>query len=570
MNFDFLRVNFFAAGVSPRRENIAALAIAVISAYLILFNLDYATLWHDEGANALMARSLANNGTFSGWDGRNLFWGIDNTGGGIDKNLNIVSYPPWPVFPSALGLLLFGEGEFAIRFPHALLGALSLPLFWLLLLINFPARPRLRLLAFAMFALSPIVILYMRQGRYYADAIFFALLCVYFYQKYRLTGRTPWLAGLSLATVLNFLNHFAIGFAAAAALAAWHLILHWRETSPRQWLELSAAGMFAAACCGGYLFWAGIIGGDSALEYGDDLYAVSWLERRFFLLRFYFRDLVKTGWLPFWAALWWCWFAGAFFFRAKPRRKKNKKKAVKTAADGDESVRRWALLALLMIAASAIVSVQPPVKHSLADMRYMVFALPFVIFMSAACADWMWAKDKTAGGVLTAVLMLSNFAAHPFIADVVHKTVFNCPTEKFPLPALVREIHRPYPSAIAEASAYLRKHTAQDDTVFVQPQTDYTVLLYYLSDKLTFCCGLSRESDLPEEKIRALGAPVYEDAPKPEWLVLMGSAPGAGFESYQKVYEGEAFSYPTHRPELEYRCFEPDPDGPKLSIYRRG
>lgn len=551
-----------------RRENIAAFAVAAVSAYLMLFNLDYAALWHDEGTNAIMARSLAQNGTLSGWDGRNLFFGTTFVADGqfaVDGDLKLASYPPWPAVPSALGLLLFGEGEFALRFPHALLGVLCLPIFWLLLSLNFPARPRLRLLAFSMFALSPIVILYMRQARYYPDAVFFSLLCVYCYQKYRLTGRVPWLAGLSFATVLNFLNHFAIGFSAAAALAAWHAVLFRRETSLRQWIELSAAGALTAACCGGYLVWAGVLGG-SDLEYGGGLYKTTWIERRFFLLFYYFRDAVRTGWLPWWTALWWCWFASAVFLRAKPKRKK-KRRPEADSEDGGAAARRWALLALLMIAASALVSVQPPTRHAITDMRYMVFALPFTVFMSAVFADWAWAKNKAAGAALTAVLMLTNFAVYPFTLTTIHKQVFKCPTEKFPLPALVQEIHRPYPSAAAEASAYLRENAAQDDTVFVKPWADYAVLLYYLSDKLVFCCGLDEDAALPKEKIRALDVPVYKNDAEPEWLVLMGGNENS--PSYRKVYEGEAFSYPAHRPELEIRCFEPNPDAPSVSIYRR-
>ncbi|MBE8158788.1 MAG: hypothetical protein HAW59_05300 [Betaproteobacteria bacterium] len=253
--------------------------------------------------------------------------------------------------------------------------------------------------------------------------------------------------------------------------------------------------------------------------------------------------------------------------------KGGKETAENSAGDG-AAARRWALLAALMIAASALVSVQPPGKHVLSDMRYMVFALPFIIFMSAAFADWAWAKNKIAGGVLAAVLIFSHLAVRPFAVDEVHKTVFRCPTEHFPLPSLVREIHRPYPSSAGEAAAYLRKNAAQDDTIFVRPWADYAVLLYYLSDKLIFCCGLDEDAGLPREKIRALGAPVYKSDAWPTWLVLFGGATAEAIEHelfgrYRKRYEGAAFSYPTHRPELEYRCFEQNTGGPFVSIYRR-
>ncbi len=309
--------DFFAA--PPRREAVVAFVVAAVSVYLMFVNLDYVTLWHDEGANAIMSASLARDGTLSAWDGRNLYFGI--RGGeeyfGITEDLNF-AYPPWSGVPSALGILFFGGGEFALRFPHAFLGALSLPVLYFLLRLNFPARPRLRLLAFAMFALSPIVILYMRQGRYYPDAVLFTLLAFYCYQRFWRDGGVPWLCGLSFFTVLNFLNHFGGGFSAAAATAAWHVIYFRRETSPRQWLQFAAAGFAAAAACGGYLFAAKIVGGEISLEYDAGFYEFSWAKRHAYLMFYYFRDLIRTGWLPLWVALWWIWFAARGFSPPPP------------------------------------------------------------------------------------------------------------------------------------------------------------------------------------------------------------------------------------------------------------
>ena len=564
---------------SDRGEKIAAFVITAISAYLLTCNLDYASLWHDEGVNAIIARGLAEGRGFSGWDGRNLFFGAF-IGTGINENLNIVSYPPWPAMISSVGVFLFGDSEFAVRFPHALLGALSLPLMYALLQMFFPSA-RLRLFAFALFALSPVVILYSRQGRYYADAIFFALLCFYCYQKYRENGNVRWAAGLAVGTVLGFLNHFAIGFCMALSLALWHLILYWRETSRQQWLVFAGAGAFSAAACGGYvlLFLSG-----GGLEFDSSVYQTSWIERHATLLYYYFRDMILFGWLPLWAVLWWLWRGGHALWSKINTGKKKRKKAARQPPP-DNTVWHWVLMAFLLIMTSALVSVQPVHNTQFADMRYMVMALPFLIFMSAACADRLWQINRIAGAALLSLMFIGNWAGHPWrIEKLSIPAVIRVlsggnwagyPTftrERLTMPALVGEIHAPYYSAVEEAVTYLNKHASQDETIYANPWQDYVMLLYYLSDKLIFCCGLSEQSQVPHEKVRSLGVPLYADDVRPDWVVLFPWGPNKIRETppdYEKVYEGKAYAYPAQRPEIEWHSFRALRGKPSIVIYRR-
>ena len=562
-----------------RRIGFVAAAILALSAYFTFVNLDYARLWHDEGTNALMARAIVYNGNISGWDGRNLFFGVREPDKffGINDDLSMVAYPPWPALASAAGIFVFGDNELGIRFPHALLGFLSAVLFWMLLQLHFPNRPRLRLIALAVVALSPLMILYARQGRYYADALFFTLLCFYCYQRFWRGGHVGWLAGMALAAVLNFLNHFAVGFSAALAIALWHLLYCRRQTTKLQWIQLAGAGAATAAACGGWLLYAGVLG--SNLEYGGEFYEFSWLKRRVYLLFFYFRDSMRTNWLPVAVAIWWGWYAVWPFLRrvwawinsGDNKKKKKKKKAGADFADSalnsdsDSDIKKWSALALLMLAATSLVSVQTVENHHVADMRYAVMALPFFLFMSAVFADWAWAKNKTAGGVLLAVLMLSNLGSYPVLFRQMHN-YYGCPSETYPLAAMAREIHRPYPTTISETLDFLQMHARQDETISVHPLPDYAVLMYYLSHKLFFCCRLLPGSPLPEEKIRSLGAPTYAGDAEADWWVVMGPQQPPG--NYQLAYVGEYFAYPTNRPEWEYRCFKPAQTS-GVHIYRR-
>ena len=563
---------------NPRTEPVLAIFLGIVSAYLMFVNLDAAAFWHDEGTNAIMARALATTGTLTGWDGRNLFFGSTDV---VYKQLYAITndltiaYPPWPAVPSALGILLFGDGEFGVRFPHALLGALCLPVFYAILRRHFPDSPRLRMMTFALLALSPIFILYARQGRYYPDAILFSLLAFYFYQRYKDKTGNPLvsLAGVCIFTILNFLNHYTVGFVFALSLAIWHLIYFWRETTKRQWLELSAAGIVCGGVCLSWLLWNELIGSGTRLEYGEGFYRLPWLERHIYLLWFYLRDFVRTGWLPLWVALWWLWHASdGVLFNRQTVKKGGCKHKVASAMTSAVAVRQWAVLAVLVVVIGSLTSVQPAADHSLADMRYLLPALPFAVLMCAAFVNWAWSKDKIFGGAMFAILAFSNFAGHPFIVQSTlclggFNTNYSVSTP-VPLMALAREIHRPYPTGISETVAYLREHAQQDDTIFVWEWEDSTVFLYYLTDQLIFCCGLPSDATLPKEKIRELGVPIYVDDGVPDWFVNM-DRPRPTPDGYEQVKVGEYYTSPTNRPELEYHCFDPGDHRPRAKIYKR-
>jgi 4-amino-4-deoxy-L-arabinose transferase-like glycosyltransferase len=492
-----------------KKECFSIVVISLLAAYLILFNLDYAPLWHDEGTNAIMARNFLNTGTFTGWDGRNLFVGLN--GGGVNSNLVMAAYPPWPAIPSALGIAVFGHNEIGLRFFHALLGLFSLFFFWRLLKLDFANAPRLRIIAFALFALSAQAILFMRQGRYYPDAFFFSLASFYYYRLYISSGgRWQHLAAAAGLTILNFLNHFAIGASVALAFGCWHLLYYRRQTTKQQWLAFAVFGSATAIICMLYLWLMGIIGGNEQLEYDDDIYTLSWLPRHFTLLFYYLRDTVRYGWLPLWITLWL-----AFMVLNKPKKtKKNPKPRKKKLSNTDQianinnQILRWVVLAFLNIITAAVVSVQPS-THSLADSRYLIGALPFLMLISAACVNWLWKQShgKFYAPILLAALLFSNLPGYPFLA----KGVFIQKKIKWPLPSLVWEIHQPYPTATKDVAEYLKKYANQDDVVYVHPWQEQVLLHFYLGDKLIFCCLLDGKDNLPKNTIKALGVPVYRE-----------------------------------------------------------
>lgn len=544
-----------------------AAIVFTLAAYLILVNLGYAPLWHDEAPLAVTGRNILLTGGYNGWDGRNLFMALNGTS--VNSNLKLVSYPPWQAIPSALGIAVFGSNELGVRFFHSVLGVLSLPLFWLLLKLDF--SPRLRLLAFALFALSTQTILFMRVGRYAADSVFFALLMLYAYRLYIGDRGKIWhLALASAAAVLGFFNHFAVAASFALALMAWHVLYYGRQTSRRQWLEISAAGSLSGAVCLSYLVAAGIVFSDEKLEFVNTAYQWSWGKRHTYLIFFNFRELIGLGWLPLWVALWLIYFAAAHIRKkidaAKSGRKKRRNAPVVDRSIAEsEAVIRWGVLLVLFLFFSGLLAVRPVAVHPFADSRYIVPALALCAPLTAAFVDWCWRRwGKICALPVLLTLLLSNALSFPYI----NPHFFSGEKLRLTLPSLIGEVHRPYRTYTSDIVDYLSIHARQDDTIFAAPWQDFAVLHFYLSDRLIFCCALDDESGVSREQARALGVPLHQGDAQPVWYVSVNRGAPAP-RDYELAYASQRLGYPTQRPELEFHLFVPPSVSGGVRIYKR-
>ncbi len=549
------------------RENLWVAFIFAIAAYLVLFNLSYAPLWHDEAPLAVAAKNITLKGEYTGWDGRNLFISFD--GRAVDSKFRMVSFPPWQALPSALGILIFGENETGVRLIHGLLGLLSLIVFWFLLRLDFSKQPRLRLLAFTLFALSAQTILFMRQGRYAADAFLFTLLCFYAYRLYiNPGGKLLHLLIAGVMAVMGFLNHFAIGAAFGLSLGAWHLLFYRQQTTRRQWIEIILTTVGVGLLCLIYLISVGILLSDEKLEHLNVIYKWDWFKRHAYLIYYIFRDLLKFSWLPLWIVIWFGYFIVMHFYQLKNDHSKKKKQRFNTDNSNlqkNQAIFRWAVLLALFLFFSGLIAVRRVAIHPYADMRHLIPALAFSMVIIAACIDWLW-HYRSWGKWLAPIVLMTALTTNALSYPFVNGNVFTKDVIRFTLPNLIREIHHTYPSYVSEAVSFLRQHAKQDDTIFVDPWQDFAVFQFYLSDQLIFCCALNDNSALPKEKIRQLGLPLYKGDVNPKWHVVIGyGKPNKNL--YDLVYIGKNYGYPTHRPELEFHLFEPLPARGHLRIY---
>ena len=123
----------------------ASMGVLLVAAYLCLVNLDYVALWHDEAPAAFFGKTLLQQGSITGWDGRNLVGGMN--GRMLNEELSEV-WPPLMYVLNAVGFAIFGVNEIGARIVHAILGIVALGVFYLLLRQHLPQHPRLMFFIF--------------------------------------------------------------------------------------------------------------------------------------------------------------------------------------------------------------------------------------------------------------------------------------------------------------------------------------------------------------------------------------------------------------------------------------
>ena len=104
------------------------------------------------------------------------------------------------------------------------------------------------------------------------------------------------------------------------------------------------------------------------------------------------------------------------------------------------------------------------------------------------------------------MLLLTSIGAYPFNLTMVFTGER---TLGFHFFQFVREIHRPYRDSIRMVSDYLLTHARQDDLVYVPGFADGGTLIFYVGNRVLYCCTLDENTPLPREKVVELEAPLY-------------------------------------------------------------
>ena len=147
--------------VMAKRNHLALLAMLLLAFALRVYRLDSQSLWYDEAVTA----QVASQGI-----GELTRWTADDI------------QPPLYYYVAAGWLRLAGRGEWALRFPSAFFGTLTVPLMWAVALRLFGRGRRGRVAALAaalLTALSPLYVYYAQEARMYTLLTFLGLLAGY-------------------------------------------------------------------------------------------------------------------------------------------------------------------------------------------------------------------------------------------------------------------------------------------------------------------------------------------------------------------------------------------------------
>lgn len=171
-------------------KHISIIIILVAAGWLLFANLGNQYLWQDEAETAVLAENTLEYGFPKAFDGKNIVNPRigEHSHVGFGKDYTWL-YHPWVQFYiTAFSFLVFGASTFTARLPFAFIGLLNILLVYILSLELTKRRFIAGCAAFLM-TFSVPYLLFMRQCRYYAPAVFFVLFILLFYSRFKERGQ---------------------------------------------------------------------------------------------------------------------------------------------------------------------------------------------------------------------------------------------------------------------------------------------------------------------------------------------------------------------------------------------
>lgn len=507
-------------------------AVAVFAVYMSFTGLGNVAFWDDEIETAWMGRAIAEHGKPFAWNGRNIHdYGMGSL---LNEDLESV-YPNGAFYIGALSFKLFGVSEAGGRMLFVFLGVLSLGVFLLLLRLEIPDNPGIRLAAFSVYSLSPVYLLHVRNMRYYAAALLLAVLTVWLYRLYikkqRESGGFPWsIWGAALCGGLTFFMHFLAGLSFIAALGICHLVFHARRGERHLWAAVGLLGVF----CVYYLFANGHITAD--FETNERLFSSfykeeSRLARISSILPLYLRFINPAGFAPWIVSLWIVWIGVA-------------RVAGRGSAD-DKTAVFYGTLGLAVVFVCGLMSPQQEYDHYAAT-RFYITAFPFLAVATGFFCVKLLKKQRVVGIIFTFLLLNTTMLSYPFgiqnhptphrnyrITDLpapawksVNIFSFENAYTRWTLPAMAAEFHGRRHTFVDTLTQVLNKHGKQDEVISVWPSWSHYNLLWYLDKKFLFLYPYSEGFAHSPEVLDRHGAVIRTKGSgyTPDWIVIFGPA----------------------------------------------
>lgn len=187
---------------------IVVLSLTLWGFVLRIYDLSYQSLWNDEASSINAALGMLKHGLPILPSDYVYSRSILNTG--------II----------ALSLTLFGDIEFAARFPSVIFGTLTIPLVFLF--TRKLGNEKIALIATIITTFSMLEIAWARQARMYQQLQFFYILSLYFFYQFLYTKSKHYLILTLFFTFCTILSH-EFGFTLILIFVAYTLLLHIRN-----------------------------------------------------------------------------------------------------------------------------------------------------------------------------------------------------------------------------------------------------------------------------------------------------------------------------------------------------
>lgn len=567
-----------SGGPSSRflRPGLTAAAM-LAGAALAILGLGNHVFTEDEATTALFARNLAKFGTLTAWDGTNLIGYA--FGEELGENLRNVKIPRQQFYIAAAGMRIFGETARGARMAFVLIGILAIGLTGWWARRHFGERFPYYLPAFLL-ALSPAFLLSIRNCRYYAAGIFWAVLVLAVWTaaaprrddgeaglrsaEPKSHGRAAFLWAAAIIAVAGlFLSNDLLAAATMAVLPVFFLDARFRCRSQVALLAVlyTVALPFAIWALFRLNVWQELVTRREA--------AAVPLWKSFSIL--FWRHLRDMGGAEYFA---WPMLIPLVLPWCVPRLRPQQSLA-----------KQGLILAAVFFAFIAFICLVSPTRTDLTVFADVRFTLPLIVMgtlISGASLAILWKTHwaiAIAAGfalVLTNVLHLAPRAAQPrFTATgraTIRSTLFD----------YVYENLHPYPSVHANLTEWLKRVPPGTKVRIIPFNVAYAPMFYH--PELKYCAQLTASKPIRPELAGELPPYVFKEHAEPEILIIHPSAAGpdglqetmtrqssdakGGFLHYRLVA-----TIPTRwpngtGPDIPFHYFYKPPAGEEFAVYQ--
>lgn len=345
------------------------------------------------------------------------------------------------------------NSETCLRLPSALWGTLTLPVGYLLCRELFNSRVARR--AILLMALSPFLVQYSQELRFYSSLVFFYLLSTYLlYRALTTPGKKFWILSVCSLCVGAFFHIFTT----FALLNGWVWFVFKqssRAERPRQMRSLAVVSLAVMlTLLAAYFTFIGY----TAASLNHNLFDFEASPLRLFG--------VALGWIPYYESAWsaaWLWGMLCCLFEITD--------LVVVLRQSPKSPAACILYSSL--AQMGAILAANLAKHYALAPRQLIALLPFGLFLAAygslAASEWISAR-------LAAIHFPGS--AHRLVNGFILAALLMAS-----LPAL-QDYYSAVKSKDRETAAYLAAHWHSGDTIIAIPMTTAETLNYYLSDQL--------------------------------------------------------------------------------------